>query len=98
MVPLRNKIFFIEPTSSFFRTSQLTFKQAKKILINSIHLKAKFNPITYGNLKFRQLQGGGTLFGPDPANKVMVNGFIRNWYSNNGTDDTSVYWFKILSY
>ena len=30
-----------------------------------------FNPITYGILRFRQLQGG--LFGPDPENKVNVN-------------------------
>ena len=34
-----------------------------------------FNPITYGILPFRQLRGGG-LFGPDPENKVTVNGLI----------------------
>ena len=33
------------------------------------------NPITYGILPFRQLRGGG-LFGPDPENKVTVNGLI----------------------
>ena len=36
-----------------------------------------FNPITYGILPFRQLRGGGGgLFGPDPENKVTVNGLI----------------------
>ena len=38
-----------------------------------------FNPITYGILTFRQLRGGGGgggLFGPDPENKVTVNGLI----------------------
>ena len=34
------------------------------------------NPITYGILPFRQLRGGGGLFGPDPENKVTVNGLI----------------------
>ena len=34
------------------------------------------NPITYGILPFRQLRGG--LFGPDPENKVTVNGLIWN--------------------
>ena len=33
-----------------------------------------FNPITYGILRFCQLRGGG--FGPDPENKVTVNGLI----------------------
>ena len=38
-----------------------------------------FNPITYGILPFRQLRGGGGgLFGPDPENKVTVNGLIWN--------------------
>ena len=48
-----------------------------------IHVKAvpklsAFNPITYGILIFRQLpgEGKGELFGPDPENKVMVNGLI----------------------
>ena len=36
----------------------------------------EFNPITYGILPFRQLRGG--LFGPDPENKVTVNGLIWN--------------------
>ena len=35
----------------------------------------RVNPITYGILRFLQLRGGG-LFGPDPENKVMVNGLI----------------------
>ena len=37
-----------------------------------------FNPITCVILRFRQLRGGGGggLFGPDPENKVMVNGVI----------------------
>ena len=38
---------------------------------------SKFNPITYGILRFCQLRGGG-LFGPDLENKVMVNGLISN--------------------
>ena len=38
---------------------------------------SSFNPITYGILPFRQLRGGG-LFGPDPENKVTVNGLIWN--------------------
>ena len=33
-----------------------------------------FNPITYGILTFRQLSF--LLFGPDPENKVTVNGLI----------------------
>ena len=33
------------------------------------------NPITNGILRFRQLRGRG-LFGPDPENKVTVNGLI----------------------
>ena len=37
-------------------------------------LKESVNPITYGILPFRQLRGG--LFGPDPENKVTVNGLI----------------------
>ena len=37
-----------------------------------------FNPITYGILTFRQLRGRG-LFGPNPENKVTVNGLIWNF-------------------
>ena len=40
------------------------------VLIPFLH----FNPITYGVLTFRQLRG--RLFGPDPENKVTVNGLI----------------------
>ena len=38
----------------------------------------QLNPITYGILTFRQLRGGGGggLFGPDPENKVTINGLI----------------------
>ena len=42
-------------------------------------LNTVFNPVTYGILTFRQLRGGGGgLFGPDPENKVTVNGLICN--------------------
>ena len=41
--------------------------------IDELDLKL-INPITYGILPFRQLRGG--LFGPDPENKVTVNGLI----------------------
>ena len=36
------------------------------------------NPITYGIVTFRQLLGEGGLFGPDPENKVTVNGLNLN--------------------
>ena len=48
-----------------------------------------FSPITYGILRFCQLRGEGGLFGPDPENKVSVNGLILKFGTNNGTDDTS---------
>ena len=32
--------------------------------------------VTYGILRFCQVWGGGGLFGPDPENKVMLNGLI----------------------
>ena len=45
-----------------------------------LSLYFSFNPITYGIFRFRQLQrgggGGGGLSGPDPENKVTVNGLI----------------------
>ena len=46
--------------------------KANKLSLNTV------NPITYGILPFRQLRGGGGggLFGPDPENKVTVNGLI----------------------
>ena len=31
------------------------------------------SPMSYGILRFRQLPGGGGLFGLGPGNKVMVN-------------------------
>ena len=56
------------------------YRIEKKItLISFLHFSKKsiaFNPITYGILPFRQLRGG--LFGPDPENKVTVNGLIWN--------------------
>ena len=50
-------------------------------LVGSL-LKYYFNPITYSILTFRHFVsyggGGGGLFGPDPENKVTVNGLSWN--------------------
>ena len=56
-------------------SAQITFLQ-----LNQVTLQPEFNlnPITYGILTFRQLQGWGGLFGPDPENKVIVNRLIWN--------------------
>ena len=53
------------------------FQCSLKIARVEIPKRYPINPITYGILIFRQLRGGG-LFGPDPENKVMVNGLIWN--------------------
>ena len=46
-------------------------------LVQITKLTRFINPITYGILTFRQLRGGeGRLFGPDPENKVTVDGLI----------------------
>ena len=50
-------------------------KAVKKLKKLSGEKPKAVNPITYGILPFRQLRGGG-LFGPDPENKVTVNGLI----------------------
>ena len=58
------------------QSESLLFVFLSNLIINLIHniKKLYFNPITYGILTFRQLRGG--LFGPDPENKVTVNGLI----------------------
>ena len=74
--------------SYWFRLSHFLFLLPILDLLGYTHLltermrfKARtdqtVNPITYGILPFRQLRGGG-LFGPDPENKVTVNGLIWN--------------------
>ena len=59
----------VEEISGVALISMVYLRNTEKILVN---------PITYGILPFRQLRGGGGggLFGPDPENKVTVNGLI----------------------
>ena len=45
-------------------------------IVKLVKIRSAVNPITYGILTFRQLRGEGGLFGPDPENKVTVNGLI----------------------
>ena len=50
------------------------------VFLSSSLFNLLLNPITYGIWSFRQLptygEGGGGRFGPDPENKVTVNGLI----------------------